>query len=180
MRVRSLIEHYTLDDYRHWEGDWELIHGVPLAMSPSPVIQHQRIAMRIASQLDEALDHCPHCEALFEIDVEFSQDTVVRPDVIVICYKPEGERLNRAPELVFEVISSATARRDEQTKFQLYRDEGVTWYVLVYPASDKAKVYRLIDGDYRKVDDFHDDAYDFDLSRCTLAFDFGRLWHRRR
>ncbi len=179
MIPQPLPELYTLEDYRHWEGDWELIHGMPLAMAPSPGLQHQRLGMRIARQLDEALDDCPHCEALFGIDVEFSQDTLVRPDVILICYQPEGERLTRAPDLIFEVISPATARRDEQTKFQLYRDEGVTWYVLVYPAAAKAKVYRLVDGDYRKVGDFYDERQDFELSRCTIAFDFGRLWRER-
>jgi hypothetical protein len=56
MPSRPLIEHYSLDDYRHWEGDWELIHGMPLAMGPSPEIRHQRIGMRIARQLDEAFD----------------------------------------------------------------------------------------------------------------------------
>lgn len=180
MSIRPLIEHYSLDDYRRWEGDWELIHGIPLAMAPSPEIRHQRIGMRIARQLDEAFDHCPSCEALFEIDVEFSEDTVVRPDVIVICFEPAGERITRAPELIVEVVSSSSARRDEHIKFQLYRDEGVTWYVLVYPAAAKAKVYRLVDGEYRKVGDFHDEQHDFELSRCSIAFDFGRLWQDRR
>ena len=178
MTAQTLIEHYTLDDYRRWKGDWELIQGIPLAMAPSPAIEHQRLSGRIYSQLDAALDACPSCEALFEIDVEFAEDTVVRPDVIAICYTPEGERLTRAPELIFEVVSPSTARRDEQTKFQLYRDEGVTWYVLVYPSATKAKVYRLIDGDYRKIGDFHDEQHCFELSACNVPFEFGRIWRK--
>ena len=75
-------------------------------------------------------------------------------DVLVICYQPEGERLTRAPSLIFEVISPKTARRDEIIKFDLYRTEGVMHYVLIYPGSKKAKVYRLIEGEYRKVGDF--------------------------
>lgn len=178
MTAQTLIEHYTVDDYRQWEGDWELIQGIALAMAPSPTIQHQRLSGRIYSQFDAALGACSSCEALFEIDVEFSDDTVVRPDIIVICYTPEGERLTRAPELIVEVVSPSTARRDEQTKFQLYRDEGVTWYVLVYPAAAKAKVYRLIDGDYRKIGDFHDQLHCFELSACAVPFDFARIWHK--
>jgi hypothetical protein len=65
-------------------------------------------------------------------------------------------------------------------RLQLYCDEGVTWYVLVYPAAEKAKVYRLADGEYRKVGDFHDEQHDFALSRCRIAFDFARLWQDRR
>jgi Uma2 family endonuclease len=96
MEVELPIERYTLDDYRRWEGDWELIQGFPLAMPPSPGLEHQRVSAAIFRQLDEALDHCPKCEALFE----FADDTVVRPDVLVICYSPEGERLTRAPRAI--------------------------------------------------------------------------------
>ncbi|MGB5830738.1 MAG: Uma2 family endonuclease, partial [Thiohalocapsa sp.] len=169
---------YTLNDYRQWEGDWELIQGIPLAMALSPAIEHQRVSGQIHYELLAAFDMCPSCEAIFEIDVEFSQDTVVRPDVLAICYTPEGERLTRVPELIFEVLSPSTARRDEQIKFQLYRDEGVTWYVLVYRSSAKAKVNRLIDGDYRKIGDFHDAKHCFHLSACNVPFDFGRIWRK--
>ena len=32
--------HYTVDDYQHWEGDWELWNGVAVAMAPSPFGPH--------------------------------------------------------------------------------------------------------------------------------------------
>lgn len=179
MSTQTAIETYTVHDYRLWEGDWELIHGQPVGMAPSPGLTHQTLSMGIARQLDEALDDCPHCQSLFEIDVEFSEDTVVRPDVLVICYQPEGDRLTRAPDLVFEVVSPKTARRDEVVKFDLYRAEGVAHYVLIYPDAKKAKVWRLVDGEYRKVGDFHDETYCFDLSKCAIDFDFGRLWKRK-
>ena len=31
-----LLETYTYDDYKNWQGDWELIYGHPYAMAPSP------------------------------------------------------------------------------------------------------------------------------------------------
>ncbi|HLF96184.1 MAG TPA: Uma2 family endonuclease [Methylococcaceae bacterium] len=179
MAKRAYTEHYTVEDYRLWEGDWELIGGVPHAMAPSPTVEHQAVSFATSLQLGEALEHCPHCHALYEIDVEFSDDTVVRPDVLVICYQPEGDRLTRAPDLVFEVVSPKTARRDEVGKFDLYRAEGVAFYVLVYPEAKKAKVYRLMDGDYRKMGDFHQETYRFDLSKCAIEFDFSRLWRRK-
>jgi Uma2 family endonuclease len=173
------METYTVQDYMQWEGDWELIYGQPVAMAPSPVFGHQQLSAAIFRQLDEALDDCPRCQALFEIDVEFSKDTVVRPDVLVICYQPEGERLTRAPALIFEVISPKTSRRDEVVKFDLYRAEGVAHYVLVYPDAKKAKVYRLIDGEYRIVGDFHEELHCFELPGCAIDFDFSRIWKRK-
>lgn len=179
MSALPAIETYTVLDYLQWEGDWELIYGQPMAMAPSPAFEHQTISFAIAHQLGENLDDCPRCQALFEIDVEFAKDTVVRPDVLVICYQPEGDRLTRAPDLIFEVISAKTARRDEITKFELYRAEGVAHYVLVYPDAKKAKVWRLVDGNYRKVGDFHNETHCFELSKCAFDFDFSRLWKRK-
>jgi Uma2 family endonuclease len=182
MRKQQEIEHYSVDDYRLWEGNWELIDGTPYAMAPSPAFGHQLVAMQIVLQLGESLEDCPYCQALYEIDVEFSEDTVVRPDVLVICYQPENDRLTRAPDLIFEIVSgqdARQARRDEVIKFDLYRDEGVGHYVLVYPESRKAKVYRLIEGEYRKVGDFSGESQRFDLSKCSIDFDFSRLWRRK-
>lgn len=173
------IEHYSVADYETWEGDWELIHGIPLAMTPSPSVSHQRAAGAIYAQLTQLLDNCPECEPLYEIDVELAEDTIVRPDVLVTCDSPEGARLTQAPELIFEVISKKTARRDEHTKLQLYAEEGVAHYVLVYPEHKKAKVYRLVDGAYRKIADFQDKTHDFELSKCSIRFDFSRIWKRR-
>ena len=34
--------------------------------------------------------------------------------------------------------------------------------------------------DYRQVGDFHDERHTLTLSRCTIDFDFGRLWRGRR
>lgn len=176
MPSAAVLERYTLDDFYHWEGDWELIGGIPLAMAPSPGVTHQRVARRFQRQFDEAFDQCANCEVFYEIDVEFSADTVTRPDVLVICHPLEGDRITRAPTLIAEVISPKTARRDEQAKFQLYREEAVDYYILLYPDPGKAKVYRLVDGDYRKVGDFQREICRIELPDCVVDVDFSRLW----
>lgn len=176
MSIRATLERYTIDDYDHWHDDWELIDGIPLALTPSPGIAHQRANRRIVRQLDEALDECPGCEVLFKTDVEFSRDTVTRPDTIVICFEPDGERITRAPELIFEIVSPRTVRRDEQTKRRLYRKQGVGHYVVVYPELRTAKVYRLTEGRYRKLGELRQQRHRFELSRCSIDFDFARLW----
>ena len=170
-------EHYTKSDYALWEGEWELIFGQAYAMSPSPMFGHQFTNMKIARQLDEALDTCPNCYALFETDVEFSYDTILKPDTMVICFEPQ-DRINKAPEIVFEVISKSTAKRDETVKFDIYEGEGVKYYTLVYTDSKKAKVYKLENGKYIKVSDFSDEKYDYELEKCTINFDFNFIWKK--
>jgi len=38
---------YIYEDYRHWQGDWELIDGYPFAMAPSPYGKHQKLMGRL-------------------------------------------------------------------------------------------------------------------------------------
>jgi hypothetical protein len=39
--VRKFIPRYTVADYRQWQGDWELLDGVAVSVTPSPFGIHQ-------------------------------------------------------------------------------------------------------------------------------------------
>ena len=178
MLAQKYIEYYTLEDYRHWEDEWELIYGTPYAMVPSPMFTHQNISGKIFAELNSELTKCPHCQAVFEIDWEISSDTVVKPDNLVICYEPD-EKITKKPEMIFEIISPSTARRDETVKFELYQNEGVKYYTIVYPKKQIAKVYKLQNGRYIKVDDFSTESYKFEIENCNIDFDFSKIWRIR-
>jgi Uma2 family endonuclease len=168
-------EHYNVRDYVLWEGDWELIHGAPYAMAPSPSISHQRIEKAVMFQIDSTLRGCESCEVLAEIDWQSSDDTVVRPDVLIAC-NIQGEKLTKTPELIVEVVSPSSAKRDELTKFKLYQQEGVKFYILVYPDTRVAKVYRLHEGRYIKEADFSNEQFNFAIKECELSLDFSLVW----
>jgi len=174
----AYAEYYTKEDYESWEGEWELIYGSAYAMAPSPLVSHQNINGRIFYQLSSKLENCPKCSPLFEIDWQISDDTIVKPDSLVICYEPK-EKLTLAPDIIFEVISKSTARRDETLKFQLYQDEGVKYYIMVYPEEKKAKVYKLYEYKYVKIGDFSHENYLFELDGCSIDFDFGFIWKKK-
>lgn len=36
MIAEKYLPRYTVEDYNRWEGDWELIEGIPYASAPSP------------------------------------------------------------------------------------------------------------------------------------------------
>jgi len=171
----SYNEHYTVRDYQLWEGDWELIRGAPYAMAPSPSISHQRIEKDIMLQIDQALQACNNCEVLAEIDWQCSDDTVVRPDILIAC-NIQGEKLTKTPELIVEIVSPTSAKRDELTKFELYQQEGVKFYILAYPEEKVAKVYRLNEGRFIKEADFSYEQFDFMIKDCELSLDFSQIW----
>ncbi len=176
MLTKEHLPHYVYNDYVLWEGDWELIEGIPYAMTPSPVYRHQKLSHKITVLLDEALSQCESCEALFALDWKITDDTVVQPDNLVVCYKPKEAFLTRAPALIFEILSPATAQKDRNTKYALYEREGVAYYCIVDPENKVIKIYSLIGGRYIKKLDALDESVDFDLGKCSINLDFSKIW----
>ena len=133
-----VLETYTYEDYKKWEGDWELINGHPYAMAPSPLGKHQFIMMRIGYLLNKKLDEldCNECFVLGETDYIISNDTVLRPDVALVC-KELPKFIKKPPIAIFEVISPSTKLRDEIVKKEIYKKEGVKYLFLVYPDEKK-------------------------------------------
>lgn len=172
-------EHYTIEDYQQWQGDWELLGGMPYAMTPSPSVTHQMVSgnvyVQLKTQLDSHPSHCASCYALIETDWEVSSDTVVRPDCMIICHEP-GEKIVKTPELIVEVVSSTSAKRDETLKFDLYQKEGVLYYLLVYPEKKLAKAFSNHLAQFSKIGDFSTEQRAFNFGACSIEIDFSKLW----
>ncbi len=174
------LPHYTYEDYKLWEGDWELIGGVAYATAPSPVKIHQRLMGLIFAILDEKLQECSECEVLLEEDWKVAEDTVLRPDVAVVRRDDNENFIAKTPAIVFEVLSPSTARKDEGLKFGIYEKERVGYYVLVYPDTLIAKVYRNGERGFEKMGDFSFENYRFEFENCAVDFDFDKLFLRFR
>ena len=171
------LPQYTYDDYKLWDGKWELIRGIPYAMSPAPMIKHQAISNKIAWQLQEQLKECELCQALLPIDWKIDETTIVQPDNLVICHTPSHEAyIKKAPKVIFEVLSKSTAIKDKNLKYNLYEQEGVDYYIIVNPKESIAKVYRLHNGKYIKVCDAYEEQVEFELDKCSFVFDFEKIW----
>ncbi len=174
---KEYLPNYTYDDYKEWEGNWELIYGVPYAMAPAPMIKHQSISNKIARYLDEALQECEVCQALLPIDWKIDDSTVVQPDNLIICHTPQDEAyIKKAPKVIFEILSKSTAMVDKNLKYELYEKEGVAYYIIVDPNESIAKIYELKEGRYIKVCDAYEDSVNFDLNECAFTFDFSKIW----
>ncbi len=112
----AYLPHYTVTDYQLWEGQWELIEGIPYAMAPAPTVRHQLVSGRLLRCLDEKLETCPQCLALMEVEWRIREDTIVIPEISVIYYPP-GDYLTQAPTLIAEVVSSnSNLRRENQVR----------------------------------------------------------------
>ena len=172
------LPHYTYDEYCLWDGNWELFEGIPVAMSPAPSITHQAIAAKFIAQLDNQVDICPRCLVLGEEDYKLADDTVLRPDVVLICDESNDAYITKAPEIVIEIVSKSTAKNDENYKFHKYEQEKIKYYIIVYPDKLLAKVYKLRADRYHKESDFTDNLYNFDDSLCKVSLDFAKIFKR--
>ena len=174
-------EYYTVEDYQHWEGDWELIEGMPYAMAPSPNVTHQTVSVNLVSQIKSNTNNedsqCSDCHVLMETDWQISNDTLVRPDVMILCQEL-GEKVLVTPELIIEVVSSSSTKRDEVMKFELYQREGVLYYILAYPEKRLAKIYHNKETGFKKLTDCSSKEIKFQLGECCFAINFNSIWRK--
>ncbi len=177
MSVAEILN-YTYKDYEIWEGEWELIDGMPVSMAPAPTRVHQNIATEILVALKNALgdEACPECVVSFENDWKISNNTILRPDIIFTCDDEGIQYLTKAPKIIVEILSPSTAQKDETIKFDIYEKEGVNYYILVYPDDLKAKVYQLKEGTYLKVGDFSKELLEFEGIGCEISLDFAKVF----
>jgi len=167
MKLRHL-PHYTYEDYARWQGDWELIEGIPYAMA-SPKFPHQRLMFVLARLLENLLEEC-NCFVVGELDWVISEDTVVRPDLVVLCEEPQ-DYIRKRPEVVFEIVSENSREMDEFVKFKLYEQEAVPYYVLLHPESKSWKAYRWTSEGFVPMERLY-----FSVKDCLFEIDAERLW----
>ena len=121
----------------------ELIEG-DLFVVPSPNIKHQRISMRIESQLKEFLNQNPMAEMFHApVDVILSNEDVVIPDILIVLNENSGiigeKNLQGTPDLVIEILSM-NEKKDIVTKKQLYERYGIKEYWIVDPEKETVTV----------------------------------------
>lgn len=130
-------ERFTYQDYVTWPGDerWELIDGVPYNMTPSPKTRHQDVQLNFSFIVIAALKGKPCKPYIPPMDVVLSEHDVVQPDFFVVCDKSKITEANiqGAPDLIVEVLSPSTSKKDQREKKRLYARYGVKEYILIDP-----------------------------------------------
>jgi Uma2 family endonuclease len=114
---------FTVADYlRLPEGAPYVLVGGHLLMSPSPTLRHQKIIMRIAFALLPAAESRGGV-VLSDLDTGLEEDTIVRPDVLVLL--DEAARSNdpfqRRPALAVEILSPGNEDYDRGLKWEACR-----------------------------------------------------------
>lgn len=176
----KILPHYNYDDYCQWEGRWELIEGIPYAMSPAPVPEHQRISAAIMGEFRDALKKasCSLCKVYNFIDYKVADDIILQPDMLIVCNSIDKKFLDFCPALVVEILSPATAMKDRNNKFTIYQSQKIPYYLIIDVDKTEIEIYKLNEtGDYLLIP--HDSAQPFTFhlgDDCQPGVVLNNIW----
>jgi len=153
---------YTFADYLTWLDDKrrELINGFVSIMTPAPSRIHQRISGDLYGHFWRYLQNheCEVYSAPFDVrfpskTFEIADDkiyTVLQPDICIICDKSKLDDRGciGAPDLIVEILSFSTVKKDVDDKFKLYEANGVREYWIVQPNDETITTFLLENGKY--------------------------------
>lgn len=152
----------TYEEFRQWAGEdtyAEWVDGEVILLIP-PKRKHQSIALFLTRLLSDFVELAGQGEVIaapFETFLP-SRPASRQPDIIVVLGENvqnlTDERFTGAPDLVVEVISDDSVRRDRVERFLEYEREGVREYWLIdsRPAHASVDVFTLEQGSFVPLD----------------------------
>lgn len=128
--------------------------------------------------LRDQLKNCKRCKVSMPMDWKVNENTVIQPDVFVACFDFKNQPyISQSPILIAEVLFPSTRDKDIFVKHQLYKEQGVKYYVIVDPENDTYKIHQLKGDGYVTLKSGHDGVFRFELDKdCMPEVDFGKIW----
>jgi Uma2 family endonuclease len=144
--VRSANVRFSYQDYQLLLEDkrYEILDG-DLCMVSSPNTKHQRVSKKLLVVLARQVEERNLGEIFIApYDVILSCDNIVQPDIFFIAGGRVGlvgeHNLQGTPDLVIEILSAASRRKDLEIKKKIYARFGVGEYWIVNPDAETIEV----------------------------------------
>ena len=153
--------------------DYEIIEGVKF-MAASPFKRHGKVVGRLMFTIGTyAFINGLGSAFADNFDVHFPDGNVFRPDFVFIsaenkkhiCDNPD-DRFHGVPDMVVEVFSRSTMKRDLTIKKDIYERNGVREYWMIDPWRESIDVYLLRDGKY-ELDGHYENWRETELEDLT-------------
>lgn len=173
---------YSIEEYWKLCSDdpyVELIDGILYNMSPPSRI-HQKILgyifTRISNYIEKTNSICEVYPAPFAVQLSQDEDTIVEPDISVICdpKKLTDRGCVGAPDFIVEVVSPSNSSHDYVRKLNKYMVAGVQEYWIVDPRDSNIYVYHFSDNETKLFSYTFQDTVKSKLYN-DLAIDFSKL-----
>lgn len=126
---------------------YEVIRGV-LYVTPVPVLLHQYVQSQIFFILSQSVDDGMVLCAPMDVRLPRRLGDPIQPDLVFLRTgnQPRWESdssFDGSPDLVVEILSPSTARRDRKIKHSVYREAGIPEYWIVDPRARTIEVLGL-------------------------------------
>jgi Uma2 family endonuclease len=152
---RNLLreENLTYEDYAGLDDGqrYELVDGRLELMSPGPNSIHQLVSFEIQKRISRTCEK----DAIIlnaPIDVILSPREVRQPDLVILLrthlHILTKRGIEGAPDLVVEILSPSTAKRDKLSKMISYAKHRIPEYWIVDPSDCFLEQYQLHDDKY--------------------------------
>jgi Uma2 family endonuclease len=150
--TRAELGPYREADYLELpdEPRCELLYG-RLPVTPAPTARHQLIVLALGALLLE-LARRQGGYAGTAPDVVLADHSIVQPDLVYVSRRRAGivrHRIDGAPDLVVEILSPSSGRRDLGEKMRLYAESGVVEYWIVDPELETFEFLENTPGGFR-------------------------------
>ncbi len=149
----KVLKKFTFKDFMLFNDEnekiYELIYGMLIKMPP-PIVRHQDISRNIEFKMWDFVRK-RKLGKVFDapISVRFSDDIALQPDISFISkdrsYIIEEKYIDGTPDLIVEIISKRTKKKDTKIKKRIYEKYGVKEYWIVNPFDKSIEVYVLND-----------------------------------
>lgn len=183
----DLTKKYTYADYLTWQFDEmvELIKGYVHKMAPAPLSNHQEISSNLSGEIYNIIKgkSCKIYYAPFDVRLQRNLGdkfvtNVVQPDICVVCdvTKIDERGCNGAPDLIVEILSPSTSKKDVKDKFEIYEESGVNEYWIVEPLDKLIDVFVLKEGKYQFIKKYVEDDIIQSLTLPEIVIDLKNVF----
>lgn len=156
-----------------FRDDYEIIEGVEF-MAPSPGWGHVNVTANLVTIINSYTRVNKLGVAVADnFDVHFPDGNLFRPDFIFvsadkakILFQDKNTTLHGVPDMVAEIFSRSTMKRDIEIKKDVYERNGVKEYWMINPWQESVAVCLLRDGKY-KLDEIYFNYTDDELNELT-------------
>ncbi len=83
------------------------------------------------------------------IDIKVSEDTILQPDVSIVCKPITKNFLDFPATLVAEILSPATAFKDRHVKSSLYEQMGIKYFLIIDIDKKSIEINTLTNNQYQ-------------------------------
>jgi Uma2 family endonuclease len=168
----------TYEDYLQFPDDGkrhEIIEGDHY-MTPAPRTKHQRISVNLATpRASFAKQHKLGVVFTAPCDVILSDENVVQPDLLFVSTARAAivtqDNIQGAPDIMVEILSESSRKKDEVTKRKLYERFGVQEYWIVDPELEIVKIFKLTQQGYGRASELSKETNDVLTTEFLPGFD---------